>query len=122
MHVSLGKSELSKIRAKAMRRGIWFRVLTRAERGQMELTMKIVERIRSFMLAKVVTAIVKKLLDAMESRVARLMREVGRPLARRLSGIAQELGNKLASQWAADPGFIRYLTINHMNTPAAYRT
>lgn len=122
MHVSLGKGELSKIRAKAMRRGIWFRVLTRAERGQMELTMKIVERIRSFILAKVVTSIVKKLLDAMESRVVRLMREVGRPLARRLSMIAQELGNKLAGQWAADPGFIQYLTISHMNTPAAYRT
>jgi len=112
----LAKNELAKIKAKAMRRGIWFRVLTKAERGQMELTMKIVKRIRSLFLAKVVTSIVKKLLDAMESKVVRLMREIGQALARKLSRIAQKLGNKLAHQWVTDPGFVQYLTINYMNT------
>jgi hypothetical protein len=119
--VPLEKNELAKIKAKAMRRGIWFRVLTRAERAQMELTMKIVKRIRSFILAKVVTSIVKKLLDAMESKVVRLMREVGQPLARKLSRIAQKWGNKSADHWVADPGFIQYSTINYINTPTSFR-
>jgi len=119
--VPLGKNELAKIKAKAMRRGIWFRVLTRAERAQMDLTMKTVKRIRSFILAKVVTSVVKKLLDAMESKVARLMREVGQALARKLSRIAQNWGNKLAHQWVTDPGFVQYLTINYMNTSALLR-
>jgi len=119
--VQLGKNELAKMRAKAMRRGVWFRVLTRAERAQMELTMKIVKRIRSFLLAKVVASIMKKLLDAMESRVARLMREVGQNLARKLSETAQNWGNKSARQWIADPGFVQYLTINYINTPASFR-
>ena len=119
--VPLGKNELAEIRAKAMRRGIWFRVLTRAERAQVDLTMKIVERIRSFILAKVVTSIVKKLLDAMESRVTRLMREVGQALARKLSRIAQNWGNKSAHQWIVDPGFVQYLAINYMNTSTLFR-
>jgi hypothetical protein len=104
-----------------MRRGVWFRVLTRAERAQIELTTRVVKRIRSFFLARVVTSIVEKLLDAMESKVTRLMREVGPALARKLSRTAQEWGNKLAHQWAEDPGFLQYLTINYMNTPASFR-
>jgi hypothetical protein len=120
-HVPLGKNELTKIKAKAMRRGSWFRVLTRAERAQMELTMRIVKRIRSFILARVVTSIVKKLLNAMESKVVRLMREVGRALAQKISRIAQKWGNKSASQWAADPGFAQYLTINCINKPTSFR-
>ena len=77
-----GKNALAKIKAKALRRGVWFRVLTRGERAQMELTMRIVKKIRSHFLAKVVANIVEKLLEAMESRIVRLMREVGQPLAR----------------------------------------
>jgi len=119
--VPLEKYRLTKIKTKAMRRGIWFKVLTRAERAQMDLTMRIVRRIRSSILAKVVTSIVKKLLDAMESKVARLMREVGHALVRKLSRIAQNWGNKSAHQWATDPGFIQYLTINYINTPTSFQ-
>jgi hypothetical protein len=117
----LGKNELVKIKAKAMRRGVWFRVLTRAERAQIELTMKIVKRIRSFILAKVVTCIVKKLLDAMESKITQLMKQVGQALAQKLSRTAQKWGNKTAHQWITDPSFIQYLTINYMNMPTSFR-
>ena len=119
---SLGKNELAGIRARAMRRGVWFRVLTRAERAQMELTTRVVKRIRSFFLARVVTSIVEKLLDAMESRVSRLMREVGPVLARKLSRTAQEWGNESAVRWTADPGFGRYLTVMYINTSSMFKT
>ena len=119
--VPMGKNRLTKMKTKAMRQGIWFKVLTRAERAQMDLTMRIVKRIRSFILAKVVTSIVKKLLDAMESKVARLMREVGQPLAQKFGRIAQNWGNKSAHQWVTDPGFVQYLTINYINTPTSFR-
>jgi len=120
--VSLGKNELTKIKAKAMRRGIWFKVLTRAERAQMDLTLKIVKKIRSFILAKVVTSIVKKLLDAMESKVARLIKEVGQALALKLSRIAQNWGNKSAHQWETDTSFIQYLTVTYLNTPTIFKS
>ena len=115
--VPLGKNELVRIRARAMRRGVWFRVLTRAERAQIELTTRVVKKIRSFLLARVVTSIVEELLDAMESKVKRLMREVGPALAQHLSRTAQKWGNKSAKKWPQDSGFVRYLTIMHLNNP-----
>ena len=83
----------------------------------MELTMKIVKRIRSHFLAKVMTSIVEKLLEAMENKIVRLMREVGRSLARNLSLAAQKWGNKSAESWPQDLGFVKYLTIMHLNKP-----
>ena len=115
--IPLTRSELTKIRAKAIRRGIWFKVLSGAERAYIGLAIRVVERVRSLLLAKVLTSILKKLLSAMESRVARIMREIGRPLAQKLSRIAQKWGTKPAVQWADDHGFIQYLAVNYMNTP-----
>jgi len=112
-----GKNALAKIKAKALRRGVWFRVLTVGERAQMELTMKVVKKIRSLFLAKVVANIVEKLLEAMESKVTRLMREVGPALAQKLIGIAQKWGNESAKSWSQDLGFVKYLTIMHLNKP-----
>lgn len=115
-----GKNELTKIRARAMRRGIWFSALTRAERAQMELTIRVVKRIRSYILAKVVSTIVKKLLNAMESKVARLTRRAGQLLAENLSKIGQSWGNKSSIHWKRDLGFARYLAVSYMNTPAIF--
>jgi hypothetical protein len=55
--------------------------------------------------------IVEKLLDAMESGFTRQMRQIGVPLAEKISRIAQEWGNKTAHQWPNDSGFVEYLTI-----------
>ncbi|UCE16006.1 MAG: hypothetical protein JSV12_09200 [Candidatus Bathyarchaeota archaeon] len=119
--ISLTRNELTKMRSKAIRRGIWFKVLSGAERAYMGLAIRVVERVRSLLLAKVLTSILKKLLSAMESRVARIMREIGHSLAQKLSRIAQKWGNKPAIQWTDNHGFIQYLTVNHINTPAAFK-
>ena len=109
---------LTGIRRKATRRGVWFHALTKVERGIVDLTLRVVTTIRSRLLMKVIERIVAKLQDAMESTVVRLMREVGHPLARKLSGIAQVWGNRGAARWRTDPGFIQYLTITYMNAPS----
>jgi len=119
--IPLTRGELAKIRAKAIRRGIWFSALSEAERAYMGLAIRVVERVRSLLLAKVLTSILKKLLYLMESRIARIMREVGRPLAQKLSRIAQKWGNKPAIQWADDHEFIQYLAVTHINTPAGFK-
>jgi len=118
---SLGNNDLAKIRTKAIRRGIWFRALTKAERAQIELTMRIAKKIRSLFLARVLDAIIRKLLDAMESKVAHVMREVGCSLAENLSRIAQSWGNKSAHHWKEDPSFVKYLAITYINTPAIFK-
>ena len=116
--IPLTRGKLAKIRAKAIRRGVWFKVLSGAERACMWLAVRVVERVRSLLLAEVLTSILTKLLSAMESRVVRAIKEVGHPLAKKLSRIAQKWGNKAAVQWADDHGFIQYLTVTHINTLA----
>jgi len=108
--------ELARIRVMAIRRGVWFKVLSRLERGLVDLSLKVTEEIRSKILARAICSIVKKLLEALESKVGLLMRQMGVPLARKISQIAQNWGNKTAHAWANDLGFIRYLTIINVNT------
>ena len=118
---SLSINELARIRAKATRSGIWFKVLNRAERALIDLTLRIVKRVRSFALAKALASVVKKLLDPTESRVVSLMRTVGRDLARKVAELAVRWGNSEASRWAEDPRFMQYLTITEMNTSSIWR-
>lgn len=118
---SLSRFELVKVRAKARRRGVWFRVLSRVERGLIDLAIKIVERPRSLVLARSLVGVVEKLLDALESEVTRLMRTVGHSLAKKLSEIAQSWGNESASLWTADLSFVRYLAMIQKNLRPIFR-
>jgi hypothetical protein len=107
---SIGK--LAEARRVAFRRGVWFRVLSRIERGVVDLTLRYVDDIKSTKLAKVLTAILEKLQLATESVVDRLVRTVGVSFAQKVSSIAVSWGNLSASAWAEDPGFARYLVVN----------
>jgi len=116
------RRKLVEVKRKAIRRGVWFTALSRAERGCIDLTIKIVDRVQSLLLVKVLTAVVEKLSKTMENKITRLIREVGCELALKISRIAQTWGYASATQWAVDLKFIRYLTIIKMNTPAAHKT
>jgi hypothetical protein len=117
----LRKEELAKIRRKALQRKIWYKILSKIERVQLDLTIRVVDRVRSAYLAKVLYGVVKKLLEALESPVKRLMREVGVKLACKISEVGRRLGCKSAWKWALDLGFIQFLTVVYMNTPGLYR-
>jgi len=114
--VPLMRADIVRVKARAVRRGVWFRALTRAERACVDLAVMVVERVRSGLLRKVLFSVLKKLEESMESQVGCLMREVGGNLAKKLGRIAQAWGNGSAVNWAEDSGFIRYLTITYMNT------
>ena len=113
----LSRDVLVRVRLRAVRKGAWFRVLSRLERGLLDLTLKVTDKIRSRTLAEAVGSVVKKLLGALESKVDRLIREVGVPLAEKISKIARRWGNKNAHKWAENKAFIQYLTIVRMNDP-----
>jgi len=104
------------LRTKSMRRGIWYRVLNRLERAQVDWTVRIVKTVRSPLLAKVLNSIMDKLSAALENEVSKRIRSVGRALARKLSAIAGRWGNALAETWAQDEGFARFLAIMDMNS------
>jgi hypothetical protein len=100
----------------ALRHHIWFRVLTRLERGVLDLTSRYVVRIKSPILANVVTAILKKLELASESLLDRLVRTIGFSLAKKISGLAKNWGNLSATKWADDADLARYLAVTHLNS------
>jgi hypothetical protein len=99
----------------ALRRGVWFRILNRVERGIIDLTVKYVDNIKSTKLAKVVSAIIQKLQVSMESKAERLVRTVGLALAQKISEIAVRWGNRLAASWAKDREFAKFLVLNLTN-------
>ena len=101
---------------KAKRKGCYYRDLKQNERMLLDLTVRVVKRVRSFILAKLVSQIVRKLLEAMESRVYRLIRTEGRCMAEQLSKIAQSWGNRAAKSWVKDRGFMQYLTVSNLSS------
>ncbi len=119
--VPLSRCELVKLRVKARRRGVWFRALSRVERGLLDLAITVVETVRSRVLARSLIKVVEKLLESMESEVTRLMRTVGRPLAQKFSELGQEWGHASAQFWANDHSFIRYLAVMQKNSSPVFR-
>ena len=113
--IPLTREALAKLRLKALRRGVWFRDLKREERMLLDLTIRVVDKVRSFLLAKIVSRLVSKLCEAMESRIFRLMRTEGRSLAEKIASIGEAWGNRAAKFWANDRGFMQYLTVSNLS-------
>ena len=114
--------ELALLRKKALRKGVWFRALSRVERSIYDLTMKTVSTIRSMRLLRVIKAIVDKLRESLESPVSVLTRTVGRQLALALARVALSWGHSEARKWPLNEQFARYLAICwHMSVPEYYR-
>jgi len=116
------KEGLAKLKTIAMRRGLWFKVLSAVERAVVDLTLKVVERVRSSVLKEVLKSIASKVVEALKSRSfkERAM-AIGRALAERLVRVAERLGNKRAREWAEDLGFVMYLGVSWLNTPPMFR-
>jgi hypothetical protein len=118
----LNKAQLIKLRLKAMRAGVWFRALPRIDRVLVDLTIRVASNIRSVTLAKCILAVTRKLEGFLESSLLRAFREVGFPLAQKLSLVAQKWGNNSAEKWASDLSFMNFLAVMHINEPKAFKT
>ena len=116
--VMFEKKDLVQLKLRAMRRGVWFRALSRIDRVLLELTVSVVPRVRSFKLAKMLSTIVERLEDALEGRVLHVFRRIGFQLAHRISSLAQKWGNRSAQVWAYDMSFARFLAIMRLNNAA----
>ena len=110
-----------KLRREALRRRVWFMVLSSTERALLYLVPRCMETPKNATLIDVLAKIIVKIKDALKSPIADLINQVGRPLALRLSRIAQEWGHKTAGEWASDEGFARYLAMRHLNSVARGR-
>ena len=116
----LQRAQLMKLKTKAIRSGVWFRSLSRIDRVLFDLTMKVADTVRSFILAKNILSIVRKLESSMASKFLCAVQEIGFPLARKLSVIAQEWGNEAAREWKYDKGYAKYLAAMSFNEPKKF--
>ena len=118
----LNKTQLLKLKLKAMRAGVWFRALPRIDRALVDLTIKVASSVRSTTLAKNILAITRKLEGLLESSFLRAFRGVAVKLAQKLSLVAQKWGNTSAKNWTADVPFMKFLAVMHINTPKTFKT
>ena len=109
--------ELISIKLKAVRRRIWFRMLDRAERDIIDLTIRVVDVVRSDRLARVLSNAIGKLRGAMNGMMDRV-REIGGPLAEKLSRVAKDWGNLRAKDWTKDEFYAIYLGLSVLNKSA----
>lgn len=114
-------SRLVMLKKRSLRRGIWYKVLNKLERAQVDLTVRVVRNLRSPLLARVLAVIIHKLSEALQSRVSLMVKSIGFPQAAKLSRIAQTWGNKSAKAWSQDLKFARFLAILNLNSPAPMR-
>jgi len=105
---------------RSMRRRIWYKVLNVLERAQVDLTLRMLERVRSPFLAKVLDSIIKKLSVALQSKVSTLIQGVGFQQALKLSRIAKSWGHRTAEKWNNNREFARFLAIMHLNSVSTY--
>jgi hypothetical protein len=104
-----------KIKTRALRQRVWFKALSRVERGIIDLTIRCVEKIQSYTLMKTVLAILDKLLRTLEESYLRKVERIGREMAEKICEIAWKWGNHLALIWKYDMNFIRFLGVKALN-------
>jgi hypothetical protein len=118
----LNKTQLVKLRLKAIRAGVWFRALPRIDRVLVDLTIRVTGSVRSVTLARNLLAVIRKLEELLESRLLRAFRGVALQLAQKLSSIAQKWGNTSAKCWASDVSFVNFLAVMHINEPKTFKS
>ncbi len=104
----LSRQVLVALRTRALRRRVWYRVLSRIERGLVDLTIRWVDRVKSSRLRQVLVEILEKLVRAMEHGIGRVLVR-GEELAFRVSSWSVEWGNISAFSWRFDLSFHRAL-------------
>ena len=117
----LDKKQLVNLKTKAMRSGAWFKALQRIDRVLFDLTIRVVDTIRSAKLAKSLLALTRKLEDAMKGNFSSRLRAIGLPLAKKISFIAQKLGNISAGGWVLDSSFAIFLAVMHVNNVKIFK-
>jgi hypothetical protein len=109
------KNQLMNLKKKAMRSGVWFKALNRIDRVLFDLTIKVVDNIRSTKLAKSMLMVTIMLENAMKGSFLIHLGEIGFPLVQRISLAAQKLGNISAVDWESDSSFATFLAVMHIN-------
>ena len=105
---------LRTVRYQAYRKRVWYRAIDDLERGIINLTVRVVEDVKSLTLIHVLEGIVDKIRLACMSVYSRHHREYGSDRARVVVGQALVFGSSVAEGWLCGDGFSRWLTLQDM--------
>ena len=111
---------LTSVKRKALRKGVWYSTLDRVERGIMNLTARIVDRVDSEILGVELVKILAKLVKTLKSGFVRHMEKFGFGRVFELSRMAVEWGNSVAKVWVNDMGFVGYVSMMDVNKPTGF--
>ena len=109
------RQDLAKIKSRALRTRVWFRVLSKVERAMLDLTIKCVEIVRSRILEGAISTIIHKILQSLEDVFLVRAERIGRSIAETLCTIGERWGNKASSTWKHDKRFVKFLGVNALN-------
>lgn len=104
------------IKTRSLRQRVWFNTLSKVERAIVDLTIKCVERVRSNILARTVSTIVKKLLKCLDEGFMTRAEKVGYAIAEKICTLGESWGNETCSTWKYEKSFSRFLGVNALNT------
>lgn len=100
------RREISKLQLRALRKGVYHRVLNRMERGLLYCMMRSVDTAKvGGRLWRVTVRILAKLQEALQSRIGQVV-EAGKSMAVGLSELAVGWGNGLAVGWRDSREFL----------------
>jgi len=105
---------------KALRNGLWYKVLNELDRALLVLTSRTVDVVRSVTLGIVIVKILAKLKKASKSSFVRYMECFGVMEAKKIAAQAIAFGRSEAESWAHDMGFVRFLTVMKINSPMGF--
>jgi len=118
----IGRTQLVKLKVRAIRAGAWFRNLRKIDRALIDLTIMVThDNVRSVALANNIISVMKKLEGFSERSLRRIVKEVGFPLAQKASSFAQKWGNQSANEWRFDSSFAVFLAILSINEPKTFK-
>jgi hypothetical protein len=110
--INLNKSFLLKIKRKALRLKIWYR-LNNIERETINLTIKCVDKVKSIKLKNIILKILNKIKEIFENDFLNKIYENGSKEIVKIIKIAYSWGNENSLNWIKDKNFIFYLGIKN---------
>jgi hypothetical protein len=111
---------LSGVMLRAIRKGLWYSVLDRLERGILSLSSRVVDEVSDSTLGVELAKIVAKIRDATVSRFIRHVETIGVLRAKAVWGQASGFGYHGSENWAEEGGFARYLGFIDFNKPVSW--
>jgi len=118
--INLNKSLLIKIKHKAIRLKIWYK-LNNIERAIIDLTIKCVNKIKSKKLKNIILKILNKIKEVIENNFLNKIYENGLKEIIKIIKIAYSWGNRNSLNWIKDKNFIFYLGIKNIYIPNIWK-